>query len=225
MHVKNHLVNWLENHITLHSYDDPKAEYENAVTHVVGVGLAILALLMILSKLGQMQSTSLQIGMIIWGLTMILLYGASALYHALPHSNAKRICRILDHSNIYFLIAGTYTPLLLYVGSTQAMNILILVWGIALAGIVFTLVFWNRLKALHVTLYLLMGWLIIFFYKDIIPFLPASLLAWVIAAGLTYSLGVLFYANKRIPHYHAIWHLFCIGGSALFFFGYMRNLI
>jgi hemolysin III len=225
MHVKNHLVNWLENHITLHSYDDPKAEYENAVTHVVGVGLAILALLMILSKLGQMQSTSLQIGMIIWGLTMILLYGASALYHALPHSNAKRICRILDHSNIYFLIAGTYTPLLLYVGSTQAMNILILVWGIALAGIVFTLVFWNRLKALHVALYLLMGWLIIFFYKDVIPFLPASLLAWVIAAGLTYSLGVLFYANKRIPHYHAIWHLFCIGGSALFFFGYMRNLI
>jgi len=225
MHVKNHLVNWLENHITLHSYDDPKAEYENAVTHVVGVGLAILALLMILSKLGQMQSTSLQIGMIIWGLTMILLYGASALYHALPHSNAKRICRILDHSNIYFLIAGTYTPLLLYVGSTQAMNILILVWGIALAGIVFTLVFWNRLKALHVALYLLMGWLIIFFYKDVIPFLPASLLAWVIAAGLTYSLGVLFYANKRIPHYHAIWHLFCIGGRALFFFGYMRNLI
>ena len=225
MHVKNHLVNWLENHITLHSYDDPKAEYENAVTHVVGVGLAILALLMILSKLGQMQSTSLQIGMIIWGLTMILLYGASALYHALPHSNAKRICRILDHSNIYFLIAGTYTPLLLYVGSTQAMNILILVWGIALAGIVFTLVFWNRLKALHVALYLLMGWLIIFFYNDVIPFLPASLLAWVIAAGLTYSLGVLFYANKRIPHYHAIWHLFCIGGSALFFFGYMRNLI
>lgn len=225
MHVKNHLVNWLENHITLHSYDDPKAEYENAVTHVVGVGLAILALLMILSKLGQMQSTSLQIGMIIWGLTMILLYGASALYHALPHSNAKRICRILDHSNIYFLIAGTYTPLLLYVGSTQAMNILLLVWSIALAGIVFTLVFWNRLKALHVALYLLMGWLIVFFYKDIIPFLPASLLAWVIAAGLTYSLGVLFYANKRIPHYHAIWHLFCIGGSALFFFGYMRNLI
>ncbi len=225
MHVKNHLVNWLENHITLHSYDDPRAEYENAITHVVGVGLAILALLMILSKLGQMQSTSFQIGMIIWGLTMILLYGASALYHALPHSNAKRICRILDHSNIYFLIAGTYTPLLLYVGSPQAMNILILVWGIALAGIVFTLVFWNRLKALHVALYLLMGWLIVFFYKDIIPFLPAGLLAWVIAAGLTYSLGVLFYANKRIPHYHAIWHLFCIGGSALFFFGYMRNLI
>lgn len=225
MQSKNRFTHWLEHHITLHSYDEPRAEHENAVTHIFGTVLAIIALVVILIKLNQIPSTSMQVGMVIWGLTMILLYGASALYHALQPSNAKRICRILDHSNIYFLIAGTYTPLMLYIDSTASHRILILVWAIALAGIAFTLVFWGRLKALHVGLYLAMGWLIVFFYKDIIPFLPSGLLGWVIAAGLTYSLGVIFYANKRIPHYHAIWHLFCIGGSALFFFGYMRNLI
>ncbi len=216
---------WLENHITLHTYDDPRAERENSVTHVVGVALAVVAFVTILLKLPSIESASLKVGMVIWALTMIMLYGASALYHSLPYGNAKRICRILDHSNIYFLIAGTYTPLMLSIGTGTAHMLVGIVWAIALLGIIFTLVFWGKLKALHVLLYLAMGWLIVFFWKDIVPFLPEGLLGWVIAAGLTYSIGVIFYASKRIPHYHAIWHLFCIGGSALFFFGYMITLL
>lgn len=225
MQGKHRFTQWLESHITLHTYDDPSAERENAITHVVGTILALGALVAILLKLPTIASPALRIGMVVWGLTMILLYGASALYHSLPYGNAKRVCRILDHSNIYFLIAGTYTPLMLYVGTPVAQQMLVLVWAIALLGIVFSLVFWGKLKALHVVLYLAMGWLIVLFWNDIVPFLPQGLLIWVIGAGLTYSLGVVFYASKKIPHYHAIWHLFCIGGSALFFFGYYITLL
>ncbi|MGE4454295.1 MAG: hemolysin III family protein [Sphaerochaeta sp.] len=216
---------WLEAHITLHTYDDPKAEKENAVTHIVGAALALAALISILIKLPSLSSRSFQLGMVIWGLTMLLLYSSSALYHALPWGNGKRICRILDHSNIYFLIAGTYTPLMMYIATPEAYRITALVWTIAFVGILFTLLFWGKAKALHVLLYLAMGWLIVFFWKEIVPFIPSSLVKWIIAAGLTYSVGVIFYASKRIPHYHAIWHLFCIGGSALFYVGYMLTLV
>lgn len=215
---------WLERHITLHSHDDAKAERANAMTHFVGALLALVGLVIIFARSSQLPTTAMKVGMVIWGFTMLLLYGASALYHHLPYGDAKRFCRILDHSNIYFLIAGTYTPMMMYIGSPTAYRLLALVWAIAVLGIIFTLVFWGRLSALHVLLYLAMGWLIVFFWKDIAPFIPAGLTSWIFAAGITYSLGVIFYANKKIPHYHAIWHLFCIGGSGAFFFGYMLLL-
>ena len=216
---------WLERHITLHSYDDPKAEKENAITHLVGTALSIIAFVIILFRLPSIPSLSMKIGMIVWGTTMILLYGASTLYHSLPHGNGKRLCRILDHSNIYFLIAGTYTPMLMYVGTSKAYTILALVWGIAVMGILVTLLIWGKMGVLHIALYVGMGWLVVFFWGDIAPYMPEGIIAWIIAAGLTYTIGVFFYANKRIPHYHAIWHLFCIGGSALFFIGYMIKLV
>lgn len=222
---QKHAPSWLERHITLHSHDDPRAERENYLTHLAGTVLAVIAFIIILTRLSSLTSTSFKVGLVIWGLTMILLYGASSLYHYLPHGDAKRLCRILDHSNIYFLIAGTYTPMLLYVDSPKALFILALVWGIAFVGIMFTLLFWGKMGALHVALYIGMGWLIVFFWGDIAPYIPQGVIHWVFAAGITYTVGVIFYANKRIPHYHAIWHLFCIGGSALFFIGYMLNLV
>ncbi|NMA22785.1 MAG: DNA-binding protein [Spirochaetales bacterium] len=216
---------WLENHITLHNHDDRRDEWLNSATHVVGTALSVAALIAVVLKFPQIPSRSLRAGLVIWAATMILLYGASALYHALPHSNAKRLCRVLDHSNIYFLIAGTYTPLMLYIDTRVSLLVLALIWVIAVLGVIFTLIFWGRFGALHVGLYILMGWMIVFFARHIFPHLPAGLLGWVIAAGVTYTAGVIFYANKKIPHYHAIWHLFCIGGSALFFLGYWKTLI
>ena len=216
---------WLERHITLHTYDDPKAEKENAITHLVGTVMAIAAFVIILFRIPSLPTFSLKLGMIIWGLTMILLYAASTLYHSLPYGDGKRLCRILDHSNIYFLIAGTYTPLLMYAGTSKTYAILALVWGVAVVGILFTLLIWGKMGALHVALYIGMGWLVVIFWNDVVPYLPAGITTWILAAGLTYTIGVFFYANKRIPHYHAIWHLFCIGGSAIFFIGYMIKLL
>ena len=225
MHNKTNQPGWIEKHITLHSYDDVQAERENVITHFIGAILSVFALISILFILPSMSTTSLKVGMVIWGLTMILLYSASALYHHLPYGNGKRICRILDHSNIYFLIAGTYTPMMMYVGTPTAYRIIALVWGIAVFGIILMLCFWGRMKVFHVGLYLAMGWLIVFFWGDIAPFMPDGLMNWVIAAGLTYSVGVIFYVCKKIPHYHAIWHLFCLGGSTLFYIGYMLKLV
>jgi len=212
--------NWLERHITLHNYDDAQAEQANYLTHAVGAVMAFFALIVILCRNKYLSNQHLKVGMVVYGCSMLLLYTASAFYHKLPKCDAKRVCRILDHTNIYVLIAGTYTPILTYVDTPLAMNILKLVWLMVLIGMTFTLVFWGKLKALHVVLYLLMGWLIVFFWKDIIPFLPAGLITYILAAGIVYSLGVIFYANKKIPHYHAIWHLFCIGGSMLFYLGF-----
>lgn len=211
---------WLERHISLHTHDDAKAEQENALTHFAGAGLALIALVMIFVRLPSLHSAALRFGMVVYGCTMLLLYGASGLYHHLPVGDGKRFCRILDHSNIYFLIAGTYTPILLYIGSHKTVMIAWGIWLVAFAGVAFTLVFWGRLKPLHVVFYLAMGWMLVFFWNDIIPNLPYGLMRWILAGGITYTLGVIFYANKKIPHYHAIWHLFCVGGSLFFFIGF-----
>lgn len=218
-------MNWLEKHITLQNYDDRKAEMENAVTHFIGAGLSIIGFIMILFRLKEVGSTALKAGLVIFALSNILLYTASGLYHYLMPGNAKRICRILDHSNIYFLIAGTYTPILLYIGTQKTFFLTLFMWFIALCGVAFTLVFWGRLKPLHPILYLIMGWTIVFFWNDTVPYLPHNLIYFLIAGGVTYSLGVVFYAIKKIPHYHAIWHVFVLLGSIWFYIGIYSQLI
>lgn len=218
-------MNWLERHITLQVYDDRKAEMENAWTHFIGAFLAVIGLILVLMKLPQAKSTSVKVGMIIFALTNILLYTASGFYHYLKPSNAKRICRILDHSNIYFLIAGTYTPILLYVGTEKTIWLTAFMWIIATLGVCFTLVFWGRLKPLHPILYILMGWVIVFFWNDIIPFVPQGLLFYLVGGGVTYTVGVLFYAMKKLPHYHAIWHCFVLAGSIWFYIGLYSTLL
>jgi hemolysin III len=210
---------WLQKHITLHDYDDLHAERANALTHGLGAILAVLALGMVIGRFPFYSSRSFAWGMVLFCLTMILLYSSSTLYHLMPKSDAKRVLRVLDHSSIYILIAGTYTPLMLGINSDASIMVLVLVWAIAVAGIVLTILFWGRFKILHVLLYIAMGWLIVFFWGDIIPFLPPGLLPYVLGGGITYTAGVAFYAAKRLPYHHAIWHLFCIGGSVSFFIG------
>lgn len=213
---------WLETHITLHTHDDAKAEKVNAYTHFLGSAIAFFALIYILLNLDHLESEALRLGMVIYGIANLLFYTASGLYHYLPRNNVKRFCRILDHSNIYFLIAGTYTPLLLYINSQKTITLAWLMLLICALGIAFTLFFWGRLKPMHVALYLLMGWMVVFCWGDIVPFLPKGLMSYIIGGGITYTLGVIFYGCKKIPHYHAIWHLFVLGGSIWFYLGFFR---
>ena len=217
-------MNWLEQHITLQNYDDRKAERENAFTHFAGSILSLIGFIYILMSLDSMKDNAVRAGMIVFGLTNILLYTASGFYHWLPVSNAKRICRILDHSNIYFLIAGTYTPLLLYVGTSVTFFLTFFMWTIALLGVGFMLFFWGRLKPLHPVLYLVMGWMIVFFWSSVIPYLPQGVIKYLVTGGVIYSAGVIFYAMKKLPHYHAIWHLFVLAGSIVFYVGLCVNL-
>jgi hemolysin III len=218
------ITQWLETYITLHEHDDPREERANSLTHLLGSLLSLGTLIWLLFRFSDFHRPALAWASLVYVLSMFILYSASSLYHALPRGNGKRICRILDHSNIYFLIAGTYTPVLVYLNSARGLQLLGVVWAVAALGIVFTLVFWGRYGFLHVALYLAMGWMILLFRRDIIPFLPDDLLSWVLAGGITYSGGVIFYAMKKLPFYHAIWHLFVLAGSVLFFMGFVFHL-
>jgi hemolysin III len=215
---------WLENHITLHAYDNKKEELANALTHLFGALLSLMGMVFLINaglKSGDPAKTT---GLVIFAISMLLLYSASGFYHLVKPSNLKRILRILDHSNIYFLIAGTYTPILIAVGTTLSYSFIAVVWTIALFGIVFTLVFWGRFKAFHVILYLLMGWLFVFIWKPVTAVIPFDLVKWIIAGGLAYTLGTIFYAMKKLPYYHAIWHLFVLAGSLSFFIGIYKYI-
>ncbi|MGD1822444.1 MAG: PAQR family membrane homeostasis protein TrhA [Pleomorphochaeta sp.] len=216
---------WLERNISLPILVHPEAEKENSISHAIAAGLAVVGIIYILINLNNMESNYLKTGLIIFGISNFLLYFASSLYHGLPKNNYKRFCRILDHSNIYFLIAGTYTPLLLYIQSPKTITIFYLIWIIAALGICFTLLFWGRLKPLHVVLYLIMGWFLVFFWNDIVPNLPQGLFKYILTGGILYTLGVIFYGFKKIPHGHLIWHIFCVAASLSFYIGILKYLM
>jgi hemolysin III len=151
---------------------------------------------------------------------MVLLYLASTLYHALPVGRAKRVFRVIEHSAIFLLIAGTYTPFTLGVlRGTLGWTLLGLVWGIAVAGV--TLKALNRLThpVLTTGLYLLMGWLIVIAAEPLAASLPPSGLRWLVAGGLAYTIGVVFFAlGSQLRYGHFIWHLFVMAGTACHYF-------
>ncbi|MEQ4529816.1 MAG: hemolysin III family protein, partial [Mixta sp.] len=154
----------------------------------------------------------------LYGGSIILLFLASTLYHAIPYPRAKFWLKKLDHCAIYLLIAGTYTPFLLVgLNSPLAHGLMIVIWSLALAGIIFKLLFIHRFKALSLVTYLLMGWLsVIVIYELAMKLAPGGV--WLLAAGgIIYTLGVIFYVAKRIPYNHAIWHGFVLGGSICHF--------
>ena len=216
--------NWLEKHITLVSYSDPFDEKLNAHSHFIGGYLAIAGLVLVLSMSGLYNTVQTEVGMVIFAITNIILYFSSGFYHYLKPGNGKRVCRILDHMNIYILIAGSYTPVLLYINTRIAMTILAVMWILVIVGTLLTVLFWGRMRAAHVALYILMGWLCIFFAGDIFPLLPTGLFKWILTGGIIYTAGVLFYAVKRIPHHHFIWHIFTLLGSLSFYVGYVLYL-
>lgn len=216
---------WLERKISLPELLHPEAEKENSISHAIAAVFTIIGFIYILAKLKSVENNYLKAGLIIFALTNFLLYFASSLYHGLPKNNWKRFCRILDHSNIYFLIAGTYTPLLLYVNTQKTITLFYILWIIAASGVGFTLIFWGKLKPLHVLLYVLMGWILVFFWNDIIPNLPKGLFKYILSGGILYTLGVIFYGFKKIPHGHLIWHIFCIAGSLSFYIGILKYLL
>ncbi|MGE9551623.1 PAQR family membrane homeostasis protein TrhA [Erwinia amylovora] len=194
-------------------------EVANSISHGIGfifgiVGLVLLLIQAVDSQAGIMAITSYSL----YGGSMILLFLASTLYHAIPHPRAKYWLKKVDHCAIYILIAGTYTPFLLVgLNSSLAHGLMGVIWSLALIGVLFKLAFVHRFEALSVITYLLMGWLsLIVIYQLAIKLSPGGV--WLLAAGgVIYSLGVIFYVSKRIPYNHAIWHGFVLGGSICHF--------
>ena len=190
----------------------------NAWSHGLGVGLGIAALVLMLLGVDQTNPFGL-FSVIVYGLSIILLFLASTCYHAITSSKRKHYFRVADHIGIYLLIAGTYTPVLLIAIPNGLGWILFwVVWGIAAFGLVLKLFFTGRFEHFSTFLYLAMGWLAIIPYSELTTALDAKALALLIGGGVAYTVGVLFYAIEKIPYNHFIWHLFVLGGASCHFF-------
>ena len=163
----------------------------------------------------------------IFGATLILLYAASTLYHSVQYQPAKRVLRVFDHMAIFFLIAGTYTPfLLINMRGTLGWFFFGVIWGLTAVGIILQVYLLRRNHSiLPVVLYIAMGWLIVLIIKPLIAAIPTIGFVYLLAGGLTYILGIVFYGWKGLPYHHAIWHVFVLAGSTFHFFSVFYSVI
>ena len=201
-------------------------EIANAITHGIGLLLSIAGFVVLL-VLAALRGTAWHIvACSIYGATLICLYAASTLYHAVISPRVKRALRIFDHSAIYLLISGTYTPFLLVsLRGPWGWSLLGVIWGLALAGVLFKFWFVERFAILSTAVYIAMGWLVVIAAKPVITHLSLTAIIWLLAGGLAYTGGVIFFAAKRIPYSHAIWHLFVLAGSICHYFAVLSTVI
>ncbi|WP_404457499.1 hemolysin III family protein [Sutcliffiella horikoshii] len=194
-------------------------EIANTVTHGIGI-LTSIAALVLLIVFSAINGTPLHLAtFIVYGITMLMLYTSSTLLHALPKGKAKNVFEILDHSSIYFFIAGSYTPItLILMDGALGWTLFGIVWGLAIAGTVFKVFFVKRFILASTLLYVLMGWLAVFGWSDITSTVGPGGIAFLVAGGVVYSLGAVFYVWRAFPYHHAVWHIFVLGGTVLHFF-------
>lgn len=201
-------------------------EIANAVTHGIGVVLAIAGLAVMTAFAARNGNAWHVVASAVFGATLILCFTTSTLYHSIPLEKVKQVLRALDHSAIFLLIAGTYTPfMLLGVPGPWGWSILATVWTLAVTGIVLRLVLRGRLHGLVVATYLAMGWLVVIATKPLIHTVGLGGLSLLAAGGLAYTVGVIFYKWRRLPYSHAIWHGFVLLGGGLHYFAVLFYLI
>ena len=189
----------------------------NALTHAIGAILGIVALVLLIVYNTNKTNYSL-FSVIVYGVSIIILFSASTLYHSVKDERKKHYFRIIDHISIYLLIAGTYTPVLLItLNASLGWTLFYIVWGIAAFGIILKLFFTGKFEVFSTLLYLVMGWLIIFDFSNLSKIFGDGIL-FLFAGGLAYTVGIVFYAIHRIPYNHVIWHLFVLAGAIFHFF-------
>jgi hemolysin III len=194
-------------------------ELANSISHGIGLVGALIGTPVLLLAALHHGSLSFLIGTIVFTVTMLLLYLGSTLYHAWPRTRAKSVLQLLDHSAIFWLIAGTYTPFALGpLGGVWGWTMLGIIWALAVFG---TLVKATRGPARHrklaMILYLGMGWLALVFIRPAVAAVPVSVLLWLLAGGIAYTTGVLFFVNTRLRYAHFVWHLFVLTGTGCHF--------
>ena len=191
-------------------------EYMNSISHYLGAGMAIPGLIFLIVKAVKLGTLSHIVSFTNFGSALILLYTMSGTYHLLYPGKIKNIFKILDHSAIYILISGSYTPYLLTVVEGRAAVILLVIqWSLTLIGIIFKLKFAGRFTFVSTLIYLIMGWMIMFIYSNLKVNLDPTSLKLLVASGITYTVGALFYLMKKVRYTHLVWHFFVVGGSVL----------
>lgn len=193
-------------------------EQLNALTHAVGALLGIVGLVLLVVFNTNKTDWSL-FSVIVYGISIIVLFTASSFYHSVKNKKGKHYFRIIDHISIYLLIAGTYTPVLLItLEQSLGWTLFWVVWGIAAFGVILKLFFTGRFEIFSTLLYLVMGWLIVFDFPALVENMANNGLLLLFAGGLFYTVGIVFYAIHKIPYNHVIWHLFVLGGAICHFF-------
>jgi len=193
-------------------------EIANSVSHGVGLVAAVAATPFLIAHAARTGSRALLAGTSVFASTVLLLYLGSTLYHALPPGRAKRVFRVLEHSAIYLLIAGTYTPFTLGVlRGAWGWSLLALVWSLAALGTLLEATGRFRRPWLSLALYVGMGWLVVAAVEPLWLLMPTAGLAWLVAGGVAYTAGLGFYGAKRLRYGHLVWHLFVLAGTACHF--------
>ncbi len=186
----------------------------NIITHGFGLVLSFFALFLLISKAGKLIKLTHSISLVIYGLSLIILYAASTFYHASNNPEKRRILNIFDHAAIYILIAGSYTPFaLITLEGKTGWWLFGVVWSIALAGVILKIFFTGKFDKLSTLMYVFMGWIVVFAMKPLIENLNQTGLYWLIAGGIFYTIGAIFYSFSKIKYNHAIFHVFVLLGS------------
>ncbi|WBL13738.1 PAQR family membrane homeostasis protein TrhA [Sutcliffiella sp. NC1] len=200
-------------------------EIANAIIHGIGALLSIAALV-ILIVFSSLHGTAWHVvSFTLFGVTMVLLYTSSTLVHSFPPGKAKDVFEILDHSSIYFFIAGTYTPFLFVaVKGTLGWTLFGIVWGVAIIGTVFKSFFVKRFLHMSTVLYIFLGWLIVFAWGTLVENVSSQGIIYLVIGGVLYTVGAIFYVWRGFTYHHAIWHLFVMAGSIMHFFSVLTLL-
>lgn len=203
-----------------------KEEMANSVTHGVGIIMSVAALAILVTMASMKGDAWKIVSFSIYGSALLALYLASTLYHVVQSPRIKHFFQLADHSAIFLLIAGTYTPFtLVSLNGPWGWTLFGLIWGFAITGIVLTFFFLGRFRLLFTLLYLGMGWLVVIAIKPLWAAIQLEGMLWIISGGVLYSLGVIFYLRKNMLYSHTIWHLFVLAGSSLHFFGVYYHVL
>ena len=200
-------------------------EIANSISHGIGIQLSVAALVLMVMATRFHESRWLLFSVLVYGITLIILYSTSTLYHSFRSVTMKRFMNYCDHISIYLLIAGTYTPIAIGMGNSRGLTLFGIIWGLAAVGIVIKILFIEKFRIFATLAYVGMGWIFLLAIPQITRIFGFELLVWIIGGGIMYTVGVLFYLNRRIPFNHAFWHVFVLAGSVLHFMGIYSRVV
>lgn len=193
-------------------------EYANAVTHGLGILFCLITTPILIANAMEYGTSRTVWAVSIFGFGMLTVYLSSTLYHASQNAKTKRVLQIWDHVSIFFLIAGSYTPIVQkYIDPTTGFYFLAAMWSVVFIGSIFKIFFTGKFKVLSLVLYLAMGWMALFIIKPLYNNIPNEVAIWLLIGGLSYTVGTVFYSWNNLKYAHAIWHLFVLGGTVTHF--------
>lgn len=200
-------------------------ELANGISHILGVFFCLVGMPFLIAKAGKQHNLIIELSVIIFGVGMLLVYLFSSLYHLTQNEKTKQLFKIADYISIYYLIAGTYSPLMIiYLNREMALVFLGIMWSIVLLGTFFKIFYVDRFKFVSIVLYLLMGWMIVFVIKPLWNIIPLSVFLCILAGGLSYTVGVCFYVKSYRNYFHTVWHFFVLLGTIFHYVAIFKSL-